>query len=82
MSYKLNSEEENPLWRQYMDELSSLSGEESLKYQKEVTLPSDYPSPDLPLSRFCKAYANYTEEEFLEKLSTDEEFNARWGTLK
>jgi hypothetical protein len=25
---------------------------------------------------------NYSEDEFLEKLKTDEEFNKRWGTIK
>jgi hypothetical protein len=26
--------------------------------------------------------SNYSEDEFLEKLKTDEDFNKRWGKLK
>lgn len=31
MSWKLNTEDENPLWRQYMDELEKMNTEEQRK---------------------------------------------------
>ena len=75
MSYKLNAKDENPLWRQYMDELEKMSPEESTKWEKVVELPSKLPFKSTTTS--C-----YSEDEFLERLKTDEDFNKRWGKLK
>ncbi len=75
MSYKLNAADENPLWRQYMDELGEMSFEESKKWEKLVELSVKLPYNSITTS--C-----YSEDEFLEKLKTDEDFNKRWGKLK
>jgi len=73
MSYKLTTEEENPLWRQYMNEIQTMSQEESKKWEYVI---------DLPLPFKSTTTSTYSEDEFLEKLKTNEEFNKRWGTLK
>ena len=69
MSWKLNPEDENPLWRQYMDNVDILDN----KWLKEIDMKTPFPQ---------KSFSVYSEEEFLEKLKTDEEFNRRWGKLK
>ena len=75
MSWKLNTEDENPLWRQYMDELEKMNPEEQRKWEVVRELPVE-------LSFKTTTTSNYSEDEFLEKLKTDEEFNKRWGKLK
>ena len=75
MSWKLNTEDENPLWRQYMDELETMNPEESRKWEVVRELPVE-------LLFKTTTTSNYSEDEFLEKLKTDEEFNKRWGKLK
>ncbi len=75
MSWKLNTEDENPLWRQYMDELETMNPEESRKWEAVRELPVKLPFKTTTTS-------NYSEDEFLEKLKTDEEFSKRWGTMK
>ena len=75
MSWKLNTEDENPLWRQYMDELEKMNPEEQRKWEVVRELPVELPFKTTTTS-------NYSEVEFLEKLKTDEEFNKRWGKLK
>ena len=67
MGYRLIAEEENPLWRNYMD---SNKSEEDLQ---EVTILTPFPS---------KTISTYSENEFLEKLRTDKPFNLRWGRLQ
>ena len=39
MTWKLKAEDENPLWRQYMDALEKMNPEESRKWEKVVNLP-------------------------------------------
>jgi hypothetical protein len=75
MSWKLNTEDENPLWRQYMDELEKMNPEESIKWEVVRELPVELPFNTTTTS-------NYSEDEFLEKLKTDKEFNKRWGKFK
>lgn len=65
MEYKLNIQDENPLWRNYMD---NVNGEE--RYMKEVILN---------LSIQSKSFANYSESEFEQKLLSDIHFKERWG---
>jgi len=74
MGYKLKAQDENLLWRQYMDELGKMNPEESRKWEVVRELPVESP--------FNTTTSNYSEDEFLEKLKTDEEFNKRWGKLK
>lgn len=69
MSWKLNTEDENPLWRQYMDNVDMMDN----KWLKTVDLKTPFPS---------KSFSVYSEDEFLEKLKSDEEFNKMWGKLK
>lgn len=69
MNYKLTSENENLLWRQYMDSLETMDN----KWLKKVDLKMPFPS---------NTFVNYSEDEFLEKIKTDEEFNNVWGKLK
>ncbi len=66
MAYKLNSQDENPLWRKYVDNVDM----NNTKYLKEVKIKTS-----LPLSSF----SILSEEEFLDKLKTDEEFREKWG---
>jgi len=65
MNWKLNTEYENPLWRNYMDNVNDN------RWLKKV---------DLKLPFIVESFATYDEDEFLEKLKTDEEFNKIWGT--
>ena len=69
MTYKLNPEDENPLWRNYMDnvDMNDPIGLKSIKVK------TPFPSNSL---------STYSEDEFLEKLKSDEEFNNMWGKLK
>jgi hypothetical protein len=65
MGYKLNASDENPLWRNYMDE------------HRQEHRQGVYVEMKLPFK--TTTTRNYSEDEFLEKLKTDEEFNKRWG---
>jgi hypothetical protein len=67
MGYKLNNEDENPLWRNYMDNVDM----NNPKWLKEVNFKT------LLLS--SNSFSTYSEDEFLEKLKTDEEFSKKWG---
>lgn len=69
MSWKLNTENENPLWRQYMDNVDMTDN----KWLKPIVLETTLPS---------KSFSVYSETEFLEKLKIDQEFNKMWGELK
>ena len=69
MSWKLNIEDENTLWRQYMDSVDIMDN----KWLKLIDLKTPFPS---------KSFSAYSEDEFLEKLKTDEEFNKMWGKLR
>lgn len=64
--YKTNPKDENPLWRKYMDNVDMMDN----KWLKEVELKTPFPS---------KSHSVYSEDEFLEKLRTDKEFNKKWG---
>ena len=55
-------------------ELGKMNPEESRKWEVVRELPVESP--------FNTTTSNYSEDEFLEKLKTDEEFNKRWGKLK
>jgi hypothetical protein len=66
MAYKLNSQDENPLWRKYMDNVDM----NNTKYLKEVKIKNSLPS---------SSFSILSEEEFLDKLKTDEEFREKWG---
>lgn len=66
MSYKLTAEEENPLWRNYMEKSKDESD------LQEVLLETPFPS---------KSFATYSEEDFLQKLKEDEIFNSKWGKV-
>jgi len=66
MSYKLNVEDENPLWRHYVDNVDRVD----TKWLKEVEITTPFPS---------KSFSIYSEEEFLEKLKVDDEFAKKWG---
>ena len=70
--YKTNPKDENPLWRKYMDNVDMMDN----KWLKELKTP--FPSLELDL----KSYSVYSEDEFLEKLESDKEFNEMWGKLK
>jgi hypothetical protein len=69
MAYKLNTEDENPLWRNYMDNVDMMDN----KDLKEININTTFPS---------KSTSVYSEEEFLDKLKTDKEFFEKWGTFK
>jgi hypothetical protein len=66
MAYKLNSQDENPLWRKYVDNVDM----NNTKYLKEVKIKTSLPS---------SSFSILSEEEFLDKLKTDEEFREKWG---
>mgnify|MGYP001184671679 FL=1 len=63
---KTNAKDENPLWRNYMNNVDMMDN----KWLKKVELKTPFPS---------KNYSVYSEDEFLEKLQTDKEFNKKWG---
>ena len=63
--YKTNVKDENPLWRKYMDNVDMMDN----KWLKEIELKTPFPS---------KNYSVYSEDEFLEKLQIDKEFNKKW----
>ena len=65
MGYKLNTQDENPLWRNYMDNVN-----DNEKWMNKVKLNVTFPS---------KSYGTYTEEEFEQKLINDIQFNKMWG---
>jgi len=69
MAYKLNTEDENPLWRNYMDNVDMMDN----KDLKEININTTFSS---------KSTSVYSEEEFLEKLKNDKDFNERWGMIK
>jgi hypothetical protein len=52
-----------------------MNPEEQRKWEVVRELPVELPFKTTTTS-------NYSEDEFLEKLKTDEEFNKRWGKLK
>jgi hypothetical protein len=68
MGYKLNASDENPLWRNYMDNVNN-----DEQWMKEVKLSLSTPS---------KSYRTYSEDEFEQLLISDDYFNAKWGTIK
>jgi hypothetical protein len=74
MPYKMNLEEESPLWRRYVDELERMDLVEQTVWMKEIDLP-----PDTPFGK--KAFVAYTEEDFLDKLNTDKSFEEKWGSI-
>lgn len=65
MKYKLNTQDENPLWRNYMDNVNN-----DEQWMKEVKLNLPVPS---------KSYGTYSEEEFEQMLISDIQFNEKWG---
>jgi len=67
MSWKINTQDENPLWRNYMDNVN-----DDERWMKEVKLNLSLPS---------KSYATYSEEEFEQMLISDIQFNYKWGTI-
>jgi hypothetical protein len=69
MSWKLKIEDENPLWRHYMDNVDMMDN----KWLKETNLKT-------PVQQ--KSFSVYSEDEFLEKLESDKEFNEMWGKIK
>lgn len=64
MNFDLNTENENPLYRNYLNTV------EDNKWLKPIDLKLPFPS---------KSFTTYTQEEFLEKIETDKEFNEMWG---
>ena len=64
MIYKLSTKDENSLWRNYMNNVHDE------KWLKEV---------DLKMPFKCKSFSPYSEDEFLEKFKSDEEFCKMWG---
>ena len=68
MSWKLNTEDENPLWRNYMDNVNN-----DEQWLKEVKLNTPFPS---------KSFGTYSEDEFEQMLISDIQFNEKWGTIK
>jgi hypothetical protein len=73
MGYKSNIKNENPLWRNYVENID-MNNSRWLK-EVEITIPL----PKVLLQLESKNYCIYLEEEFLEKLKTDDEFNNKWG---
>ena len=69
MEYKINPKDENPLWRNYMDCVNLNNPKWLDKIDLKTSLPSN-------------SFSTYSEEEFLEKLKTDKEFNEKWGTKR
>jgi hypothetical protein len=67
MAYKLNPEDENPLWRNYMNNVDM----NNPKWLKDVNLGIT--------SSTSKSFGTLSEEEFLDKLKVDEDFRKRWG---
>jgi hypothetical protein len=63
---KTNAKDENPLWRNYMNNVDMMDN----KWLKKVELKIPFSS---------NSYSVYSEDEFLEKLQTDKEFNKKWG---
>ena len=63
---KTNAKDENPLWRNYMNNVDMMNN----KWLKKVELKIPFSS---------NSYSVYSEDEFLEKLQTDKEFNKKWG---
>ena len=68
MSYKVKAQDENPLWRNYMDNVNN-----DEQWMKEVKLNTSFPS---------KSFGTYSEEEFEQMLISDIQFNEKWGTIK
>ena len=75
MAFILNPEDENPLWRQYMDELINLDIQERTNKwcKKDVSIRGSFKTTTA---------TPYSQDEFLEMLELDEEFNKRWGRLR
>ena len=66
MAYKLNPNDENPLWRNYVNNVDINDS----KWLKQIDMKTPFPS---------KSFSILSEEEFLTKLETDNEFKERWG---
>jgi len=69
MNFKLNKEEYNPLYKQYVDNVDMMDNINL----KEINLNLPFPS---------KSFSMYSEDEFLEKLKTDNDFKKTWGEIK
>ena len=63
MGYKLNTSDENPLWRNYMDNVNN-----DEQWMKEIKL--ELPTPS-------KSYGTYSEDEFEQMLISDLSFNEK-----
>ena len=68
MGYKLNASDENPLWRNYMNNVNN-----DEQWMKEIKL--ELPTPS-------KSYGTYSEDEFEQMLISDLSFNEKWRTIK
>jgi hypothetical protein len=55
-----------------MDELDGLGPAEQSKWTKSVDLSMSFPN---------RTTSAYSQDEFLEKLKVDEDFNRRWGQM-
>ena len=56
-----------------MDKLDTLPQNEQSKWMKEVKLPTSFVFP------IGKQHATLSQDEFLNRLQTDPEFNQMWG---
>jgi hypothetical protein len=61
--------EEDVRYRYYVDNVDMMDNQQL----KEIFLETRFPS---------KSFSIYSEDEFLEKLETDEIFNKKWGSFK
>ena len=66
--YKLNTQDENPLWRNYMDNVNN-----DEQWMKEVKLNTLFPS---------ESFRTYSEDEFEQMLISDIQFNEKWGKIE
>jgi len=73
MSWIIDPKDEHPLWRNYMDKLDTLPPNEQSRWMKEVKLPTTFHFP------IGKSHATLSQDEFLNKLQTDPQFNEMWG---
>ena len=67
MEYKSNKQYENPLWRNYMNNVN-----DDERWMKKVKLNTSITS---------KSYGTYSEEEFDQMLLSDIQFYKKWGTI-
>lgn len=71
----LDMKNENPLWRNYMDNVKED------KWMKEIELQYSF---DIEIQKeiiSAKHHATYTQNEFEEMLINNKEFNEKWGKL-